>query len=140
MIGVNYYDRAVLTCTVPYDPTPPAKTKSTYDAIAESCKVEYNASPPAQTFTTHDMVTARVTYQAPRNKIGDRQIYAGREYVYDGNEWKLLDDLKSDLANPDYEFVGECVVELIKNHDDPDSIYVQSKKAASLALDFLGRE
>jgi hypothetical protein len=132
-------------CTVPYDPTPPAKTKSTYDAIAESCTVEYVEPVRSTRPTTHDMVMANYTGNAVPNRRGDSQIYAApgataREYIYDGHEWKLLEDMESELEVPDHQFVGECVIELIKNDDHPESIYVQAKQAASLALDVLGRE
>jgi hypothetical protein len=127
-------------CTVPYDPTPPAKTKSTYDAIAESCTVEYKPSTPGKTFTTHDQATMRHTSLAPRNRVGDTQIFKGDEFVFDGDEWKLLDDLKSELEIPDHQFIGQCVVELIKNDAPIDDIREHSHQAASLALDLLGRE
>jgi hypothetical protein len=47
---------------------------------------------PAKTWTTHDMVTETVTVQAPRNRVGDTQVYAGREFVYTGTKWITLDN------------------------------------------------
>jgi hypothetical protein len=46
---------------------------------------------PAKTWTTHDMVTETVTVQAPRNRVGDTQVYGGTEYVYTGARWIPLE-------------------------------------------------
>jgi hypothetical protein len=47
---------------------------------------------PAKTRTTHDAVTETVTIQAPRNRVGDTQVYAGREFVFTGTKWITLDN------------------------------------------------
>jgi hypothetical protein len=46
-------------------------------------------TPPAKTWTTHDAVTQRVTIEAPKNLIGDEQVYAGETYIFDGERWVL---------------------------------------------------
>lgn len=79
-------------CTVPYDPTPPVKTKTTSEAITASCTVEYDPTPPARTWTTHDEITARHTVEARRPNVGDTQIYDGEEYCWDGSKWIVLKD------------------------------------------------
>jgi hypothetical protein len=47
---------------------------------------------PAKTWTTHDLVTESVTIQAPPNKRGDVQVYAGQEFVFTGTKWITLDN------------------------------------------------
>jgi hypothetical protein len=49
-----------------------------------------------RTFTTHDLVTASVTIEAPPTKVGDTQIYAGREFVFTGSKWIPLEDGEHD--------------------------------------------
>jgi hypothetical protein len=46
---------------------------------------------PPKTRTTHDMVTETVTVEAPRNLVGDVQVYAGQEYVFTGRKWIPLE-------------------------------------------------
>jgi hypothetical protein len=72
------------------------------DEVTASCTVEYNPTPPAKTWTTHDEVTLRHTIEAPPNAIGDTQIYAGKEFVYTGSKWIPLID-EDDDANDDHE-------------------------------------
>jgi hypothetical protein len=43
-------------------------------------------------FTTYDHITQSVTQEAPLNKVGDRQIYAGQEYAFTGTKWIVLED------------------------------------------------
>ncbi len=64
---------------------------STGEVVA-SCTVEFDSRPPAKTWTTHDEVTLRHTVEAPPNRRGDVQIYNGREYVYTGTKWIILED------------------------------------------------
>lgn len=44
-------------------------------------------SPARKTWTTHDAATARVTIEAPRNKVGDTQIHLGVQWTFDGEQW-----------------------------------------------------
>ena len=46
----------------------------------------------------------------------------------------------SDSIVPEYQWRGEYVVALIKSGAHPYAIYTQAERAASLALDVLGRE
>jgi hypothetical protein len=46
----------------------------------------------------------------------------------------------SDSIIPEYQWRGEYVVALIKTGADLNMIYRQAERAASLALDVLGRE
>lgn len=80
------YQGVLETCAVPYDKKPPAKTASTHDVINASLVVPY-VEPVKATWTTHDEITARYTVKAPRNKVGDTQIYNGKEYCFDGKKW-----------------------------------------------------
>jgi hypothetical protein len=113
---------------------------STYDEHREHLIVQYTEPVKSARPTTHDQLTLRHTSEAPRNRRGDTQIFKGEEYIYDGDEWKLLDDIESESEVPDHQFVGECVIELIKNDAPIDDIREHSQRAASYALDELGRE
>ncbi len=69
------------------DPELLPKKQTTNDGIVAACTVEYNPTLPAKTWTTHDAVTLRHTVEAPRNKVGDSQIYGGEEWLFDGEKW-----------------------------------------------------
>jgi hypothetical protein len=57
------------------------------DEVVATCTVEHEPTLPARTWTTHDEITLRHTVEAPRNKIGDSQIFAGEEWLFDGKKW-----------------------------------------------------
>jgi hypothetical protein len=69
------------------DPELFPKKLTTNDVTVADCTVEYAPEPPAKTWTTHDMVTASVTVEAPRNKIGDSQKFSREEWLFDGKKW-----------------------------------------------------
>ena len=70
---------------------------STYEDHLEHLIVPYTEPVQSKRSTTHDLVTARCTVEAPLNKVGDRQIYAGREYVFTGTKWIVLEDHDKEL-------------------------------------------
>jgi hypothetical protein len=63
---------------------------STYDDNLSP--VPFDPTPPAKTFSTFDAITALHTIEAPRNLIGDRQIFAGKTWEFDGSKWNPLLD------------------------------------------------
>jgi hypothetical protein len=66
------------------------------DEVTASCTVEFDPTPPAKTWTTHDEATLRHTIEAVPKLVGDLQVYAGREYIYTGTKWIPLDDDDND--------------------------------------------
>jgi hypothetical protein len=64
---------------------------STYEDHREHLIVPYTEPVKSTRPTTHDLITARHTVEAPRNAIGDVQTYAGRQYIFNGIEWKILE-------------------------------------------------
>jgi hypothetical protein len=64
---------------------------STYDDHREHLIVQYT-EPVKSTRTTHDIAMERLTVEAPPTEIGQTQNYAGRDYIFTGSEWILLED------------------------------------------------
>ena len=65
---------------------------STYDDHREHLIVPYTEPVKSARPTSHDLITARVTVEAPPTRRGDVQIYNGREYVYTGTKWIILEN------------------------------------------------
>lgn len=63
---------------------------STYDDHLDLI-VPYTEPVKSTRRTTFDLVTARHTVEAIPNAIGDTQTYAGRQYIFNGIEWKILE-------------------------------------------------
>lgn len=60
---------------------------TTYDFHREHLMVPFVEPVKTTQPTAHDFVSARTTVNAPGNKIGDTQIYNGKEYCFDGKNW-----------------------------------------------------
>jgi hypothetical protein len=72
------------------DPELLPKRQTTFDTIAASTSIPWvDPATLPKKITTHDLITERVTIQAPRNKVGDTQVYGGQIYTWAGESWVL---------------------------------------------------